>query len=550
MKTKIIYFFLGVFLLTTQSCKDELSDITNTNAPTLESLKRETGIYSFSKGGVYINGFGGYYGSIDDGLGNGLHMIVYGMHDSMGDLLYIPWGNNNFKYIDNPTDFTLDDNTVVPMPIGVSQPYETKLRNDRAFGATNGMLPEWTYMYTLNNACNVLLANLDGPTYTGDADTKKNTLKAWAYFWKGYAYSRIGSMYIAGLIIDEPYKTNGDYVENTEILAEATKNFDLAVTALGSVPSAVDYNEVMNAVIPGYCVHENGIPTAAAWVRNINTMKARNLIANKRVADMTAGDWAQVKALADAGITAADAIFVIKTTATPSESIFSDNVFGSNSLYAATNDPTYFISERLIQDYRPGDDRFENNFALLPSPTVNARGRGLGFGTRYYLVDGGNEANDAFTYVHTTAGIDNHFMAGSYEENELMRAEAEIQLGNIGVGVGLINNVRNYQNANLAPINPASTKAQALEELRSERRVSLLFRGLGFYDLRRNGVTDDKSKGGGRAGAVVLSNIEGTPFLNTNAFINYNYLSYWDVPANELVFNSPSDGSASVVAPE
>ncbi|HOX82239.1 MAG TPA: RagB/SusD family nutrient uptake outer membrane protein [Chryseolinea sp.] len=550
MKSKILFILAGMLLLIVQSCKDELSGITNTNAPTLESLKRETGIYSFAKGGIYINGFGGYYGSIDDGLGNGFHMIVYGTHDSMGDLIFIPWGNNNFKYIDNPTDFTLDDNTVVPMPIGVSQPYETKLRNDRAYGATNGMLPEWVYMYTMNNACNVLLANLDAPIYTGDADTKKNTLKAWAYFWKGYAYSRIGSMYIAGLIIDEPYKTNGDYVTNTEIIAEATKNFDLAITALGSIPSLADYNSVLSSIIPEYCKHENGLPTLAAWIRNINTMKARNLIANTRVEDMTVGDWTQLKTLADAGITDADAIFVIKTTSSPSESIFSDNVFGSNSLYAATNDPTYFISERLIQDYRPGDDRFTNNFSLLPSSQVNMRGRGLGFGTRYFLVDEGNDVNDAFTYVHTTAGIDNHFMAGSYEENELMRAEAEIQLGNISSGVGLIDNVRDFQNANLAAINPASSKDQALEELRSERRVSLLFRGLGFYDARRNGVIDDKSLGGGRAGAVVLSNIDGTPFLNTNTFINYNYLSYWDVPANELVFNSPSDGSASVVTPE
>jgi hypothetical protein len=358
-------------------------------------------------------------------------------------------------------------------------------------------------------------------------------------------------MYIAGLIIDEPYKTNSEYVSNTEILAEATRNFDLATAALGDVTSSADYNTVMTSIIPNYCVHENGIPSPDQWIRNINTMKARNLIANKRVADMTTGDWTQLKTLADAGIQSGDAVFVIKTTATPSESIFSDNVFGSNSLYTATNDPTYFVSERLIQDFRPGDNRFTNNFDLLPSPQVNMRGRGLGFGTRYYLVNGGTEANDAFNYVHANdPGVDNHYMAGSYEENELMRAEAEIQLGNIATGVGRIDNVREFQGANLAAISAGSTKAQALEELRSERRVSLLFRGLGFYDARRNGVIDDKSKGGGRAGAVVLSNVAGTPFLSTNAFINYNYLSYWDVPANELVFNNPSSGSAPVVSPE
>ena len=64
---------------------------------------------------------------------------------------------------------------------------------------------EWAYMYQLNNACNGILAAVDGITnYTGDAATKKNTLKAWAYWWKGWAYSRIGSLYYAGII------NNGD----------------------------------------------------------------------------------------------------------------------------------------------------------------------------------------------------------------------------------------------------------------------------------------------------------------------------------------------------
>jgi len=38
--------------------------------------------------------------------------------------------------------------------------------------------------------------------------------------------------------------------------------------------------------------------------------------------------------------------------------------------------------------------------------------------------------------------------------------------------------------------------------------------------------------------------------VNTNAFINYNYLSYWDVPQNDLEFNPAVPGSAIVVAPE
>jgi hypothetical protein len=550
MKNNFINFILlSIVLVGLQACKDDLANVTNKNQPTFDALKGEIGIKALAKGGVYINGFGGSYSTIDDGLGTGFLLLVYGQHESLGDVIYVPWGNNNFKFLDNPTDITLDDGTNVPCPIGVSNPVEIKLRNDRAYGASNPMLIEWTYMYNMNNNCNSILANVDETTFSGDAETKKNVLKAWAYWWKGYAYSRIGSMYVAGLIIDEPYKTNGNYVTNTEIITEANANFDKAATILNGLTANGDYNQTLNDIMPSY-VRPDGVPSPAEWIRNINTMKARNLIANKRVSEMASGDWTQLKTLADAGIQANDHIFVIKTTANPSQSII-DPFFGAVGPYTATNDPTYFISERLIQDFRAGDDRFENNFDLLPSPQVNRRGRGLGFGTRYFLVDGGNGANSSYTYVHTSDyGVDNHYLAGSFEENELMRAEAEIHLGNIATGVGLIDGVRNFQGANLPAISASSTQNEALEELRSERRIALLFRSVAFYDARRMGIIDDKSKGGGRANAVVLSGDASSFVVNTHAFINYNYLPYFDVPKNELEFNNAATGSAPVASPE
>lgn len=548
MKKKIIYFALAVGLFLPQACQDELSAVKNTNSPTDVAFNTEKGILQLATGGVFINGFGGTYGSINDGLGTGFQVLVYGMHDSMGDLLYVPWGNNNFKYLDNPQDWTMDDNSIIANPIGNGQIAEMRLRNDRAFGATNGMLVEWTYMYVMNNTMNVLLDFVEKTAFSGDAITKKNTLRAWAKFWKGYAYSRIGSMYIAGLINDKPNETSGQFVTNTAIIAEATKNFDEAIALLNGITSLSDYSAVLAQVIPGYCqAGKGGVPTPAAFVRNINTMKARNIIANKRVVAMTNADWAAVKALADLGITNTDKVFVIKTTANLGQSIIHPN-FGAVGPYAATTDPSYFISERLIQDFRIGDKRKDQNFELLPSPEVNKRGRGISFGTRYYLVDGGTGlAPSALTLVHTNQfGVDDHYMAGSYEENELMRAEANIQLGNIALGVSQIDNVRIAQGAGLAAINPASTKTQALEELRSERRVSLIFRSLAFYDYRRNGIIDNKTVGGGRAGSVVL---DANGVVNTNVLINYNYLSYWDVPQNELEFNPPASGSAVVISP-
>ena len=90
------------------------------------------------------------------------------------------------------------------------------------------------------------------------------------------------------------------------------------------------------------------------------------------------------------------------------------------------------------------------------------------------------------------------------------------------------------------------TTAQALEEVRRERRIALLFRGTAFYDARRWGVIYDISKGGGRKGCIVVTP-DGT--LNTNATINYNFLDYWDVPADEFVLNPPAAGSAPIKNP-
>jgi hypothetical protein len=112
----------------------------------------------------------------------------------------------------------------------------------------------------------------------------------------------------------------------------------------------------------------------------------------------------------------------------------------------------------------------------------------------------------------------------------------------------VIDAVRTAQGAGLAAVAGTSLSlADAKEELRKERRVSLPFRGLAFYDARRWGVIDDVSKGGGRKNAIVLDKFS---ILNTKATINYNYLDYWDVPDNELAYNQPGAGSAPVKNPK
>lgn len=139
-------------------------------------------------------------------------------------------------------------------------------------------------------------------------------------------------------------------------------------------------------------------------------------------------------------------------------------------------------------------------------------------------------------------------IAVDYEENELMKAEALINTNQIEQGLAIIDNIRNLQGAGLPAVaGTGLTLAQAREELRRERRIVCAFRGLSFYDARRWGVITPRAQGGGRSGAVTVTN---TGVVSTNAIIDYGFLDYWDVPDNELTYNPPATGSAPTKNPK
>jgi hypothetical protein len=212
-----------------------------------------------------------------------------------------------------------------------------------------------------------------------------------------------------------------------------------------------------------------------------------------------------------------------------------------------------YVSERLIQDFQPGDARFTKGFGPYPGgPVVNVRSRGIQFGTRYLPTDvekGGFYATD--NHQGTVP------ISPTWEENALMIAEAKIRSGSdISGGLTLIDQVRASQNAGLLPAaSHGLSPDSAIAQLRSERRIGLYMHGLAWYDARRWGVTAPASQGGGRANANIV--VPGTllvppgtpnppPATLLPCFIDYNFVDYWDVPQNELDFNPAGAGSAKI----
>lgn len=549
-----IILFCTMLLSGTIACKKQLN-VGNPNLPTTdENVNSESGLIALSVGAVYVNGFQ----NGDDWLGDSYFSLPYGYSELLADVVGAQASNQLVSTISIPEYYILDNGSQVNTSI--SNIAQLRANNTRAQTGSgyNPLYYQWLNMYALNGACNTVLSLVDDIPFSGDATTRANTIRIWCYWWKGYAYAAIGSMYYSGLIINEANAKSNHYVVKDSILAESDKYFNMAANLLQTgISSASDYQAVLSQLIPSFCqVGNGGVLTTAMWTRNINTMLARNLLVNKlapfvnrnpdativnaSATPMTAADWNTVLTLASAGIQEGDYVFTGRSTA--ANGFFTASGGTVASMTTGVNTATTFrLSERLVQNFSGDDQRLITNFNTATTYLDD-----ISFGTRYSITDAGG-GNGVYMYGSKEVGLYELFLAGSYEENTLMLAEANIRLGNIDAGLAYIDAVREYMGAGVAATaGTGLSRVEALTELVKERRVALVFRGLSFYDNRRWGWTYDITNGGGSYGNTFLTSA-GT--VNTNVTINYDFLDYWDVPADESDLNPPGEGSAPVKNP-
>ena len=553
-KNNVIFILL--IMLVISSCKKEL-DVKNPNDPNVAlNVTNEEGIAKFATGVVYFDGFRDGLGW----LGDSYFSLPRAYGEIMAEVLHGGAGSNNqVNTIGAPEQINLGTKTLTnPSPqISIIRNYNNRAATAQA---NNALYYQWLAMYALNNGCNNILDLIDEVSYTGDKVTKQNTVKAWCNWWKGYAYSQIGTLYYAGLIKNTAKENPNKYVSYKDIIAESNKYYNEAIANLNAITQTSDYEAMLKLLIPVVCqVGKGQLLTKDMWIRNINTMLARNILLNKlspfvnnsssvtiknSVMDvMTAADWTNVKNLCTNGIKKDDNVF---TGRAPSTNFFFSSERGSCNANAtgSVSSTTLKVSERITQDFYPNDKRYLNNFDTSGARPSYA-GSGINANTTQSMLDGGRKLDGVIFYGSKTALELEIFIAGTYEENELMLAEANINLGTIPNGLTNIQNVRDYQGAALPAITGVTTKDNALSILVRERRVSLMLRGLSYYDMRRWGWSYSLANGGGRYGCTAYDG--STKY--TNATINYNYMDYWDVPGDELELNPPASGSFAVKNP-
>lgn len=545
---KILVAVLGISLCLT-ACKKQL-DIKNDNKPTPESAASESGVISLAQGSIYRNGF--YDLKYTDGVYGRFWAGAIGFHEMMGDIIGVEAANAYINQIGCPNKVTLDNGTTVILnPSAVNTQYALlRSVNSNSQQGSNPAYYEWAYMYNMITSANSVLDLSSKAKFSGSgAATKKATIDAWAYWWKGFAYAHIGSIYYAGIKQDAPTgSTNGNYISKDAIIAESNANFDKCAASLGLATAASDYSSIITQLVPSFLqIGKGGAISIAEWKRNINTMKARNILVNTLQSAMTPAQWTSVLTLVTDGIRSTDIIFTGRTDANGD---FLGTTIADKVQSSAGATSTYKLSERWVQDFNANDQRKANNVRNLNTGVgIFNQDRGNSFNTRYTLRNGGLGLSGVITYANNAAGANEITLCGTYEENELMKAEATMFLAgftpaSITAGMAMIDNVRNYQGAGL-PATAAATTAAAKEELRRERRIALAFKGISFYDARRWDIIDPAKS---RTGCIVLSGTAGV--LNTNATITYGFLDYWDVPDNELAYNPAASGSAPVKNPK
>ncbi len=547
-----LYLLLPAFLL--GACKKSILQLPNPNAPTPEgSLVTEGGIDAFAQGIFYK------WIAFETGDGSlNFFDIAWLMESNMGDEDFSPYSNFGGRYPMNIATITLPApyNNVIHNPSGFpTQLNILQAENSRTAGDGNSIQYEWDCFYYVNAQANTLLSALNNPALklSGDAATKMKLLQAWAYYWKGYAYSKLGSMYLAALIDDSPDSTtkgltSNIYVAHDAVIDAATKNFDLASSLFASITENGDYDATFSAIVPTFNLNTK-IITPAMWVRQISSFEARNYLVNRKLATMTTSDWTTVTALASAGMQPGD--LTLQWGMAPNGLNDLSNVggfiFHPLMLHTVAGGAISFVSERLVQDFQPGDLRWTNNFQPYPGGSVvNVRSRGIQFGTRYGVIDIENGGKYGTENFQGTVPI-----APTWEETALMIAEAKIESGSdMTGGLAMIDQVRTAQGAGLPPAaSHGLTIDSARAQLHSERRIGLYLHNVAWYDARRWGVTAPAASGGGRDNANVLvpaSVIGAAAATILPCFLDYNFTDYWDVPANETDFNPPAASSAPI----
>lgn len=155
-----------------------------------------------------------------------------------------------------------------------------------------------------------------------------------------------------------------------------------------------------------------------------------------------------------------------------------------------------------------------------------------GFRSAWTVDDSGNWVESSSAYINKYQdwtqnkwSDDQDYYVIRYADILLMKAEAQIHLGNEAEAIGLINQVRDRESVNMPHVNDKEIAyhGSLMNLLKHERRVEFAFEGLRYADLKRwgdySGLREYKSAGAGRSTVwpIPQSELDNNPALTQAA---------------------------------
>ncbi len=450
-KTTIYISLISLMLLFSASCTKDL-DIENLNDPDKErALKNPEDVKS-----IALSGFYNWFMSNNSSISPRMAMWV------MADQGTCSWGNSGMYHLSS------EPRQVFSNSVSYTYAYIFEAYWEELYGN----------LVMMNN---VLEKIYDGMEINIEGTDETEMVKASAYFIQGLSLGYLG------LVYDQAYIMKQYSNPNTETLSPYMDVIEAAIVSLDSVVVICNRPGVSFTLPDNYI---NGslysdvelVKMAKSFAARLLVYAPRNATENEQI------DWNRVLAYANAGIETDLAPYMDGSTWTSWFRYYTVRPGWARIDCRIINLIDHNYPWRFPDDGQnpsaayPHDQRLNTDFVFSAQNNMKPE-RG------YYHYSNYEYVRYPLS-ITTSTGLSPDFLVS---ENDLFRAEALVNTGDIAGAVQILNSGARVLRGELSPLAQDISKEDALKAIFYERDIELIQTGFGiaFFDMRRRNMLQE-----------------------------------------------------------
>lgn len=442
---KYLYKISSILLLVlfSSACHKDLETVYDNKPDRVNVLQNPEDVYSLAQGTFY-----NWYMTVTSSISPRMAMWV------MSDQGTCSWANSGMYHLSSEPRDGFSNTTSYTYAYIFESYYED------IYGT----------LFIANNTLSVIANGME--IGADGKDTEK--IKAMGYFIQGLSLGYIGLVYDKGFILTEDTDLGVDLSTSTyqEMLSQAVVSLDKCIEVCENSSFTIKDSWINGTT---YTSEELG-RLASSFAARLLVYGSRNKQENDLV------DWTKVLNYANNGVQRDLAPYMNNTN------------WKCWYKYYTVRPGWARIDNRIINMM---DERYPWRFPDDGVPPSKAQSDDARFKTDFKYVSTNNMKPERgyyhfsnYEYCRTQYAITEHegeVVAFSVSENDLFRAEANVELGNLSEAINIINAGSRVSRGALAPLSANTSKEKLLKTLFYERDIDLIQTGFGiaFFDMRR-----------------------------------------------------------------